>query len=149
MKKRGHITGFYLETLLLIVAFIAIILVLTSLFGMAKAGSSKARILTNAVTLAGNAAEAVSASGSDDDLLTLLNDNGNAEKMTEKAGVTARYDTDMHPDPEGKIRLDVTWVPESAGTGTLVHSDVLVYREGDPEPIYTLGTAVFIKEAGE
>ena len=57
MKKNGHITGFYLETLLLIVVFIAIILVLTQVFGLAQVQSVRAKQLTEAVTLAGNAAE--------------------------------------------------------------------------------------------
>ena len=53
MKKNGHITGFYLETLLLIVVFIAIILVLTQVFGLAQVQSVRAKQLTEAVTLAG------------------------------------------------------------------------------------------------
>ena len=36
MKRNGQITAFYLETLLLIVVFIAIILVLTQVFGLAQ-----------------------------------------------------------------------------------------------------------------
>ena len=108
MKRKGHITAFYLETLLLILVFVAILLVLTSVFGMAKAQSSEAKLLTNAVTLAGNAAEAVSASDREDTLLALLNENENAETMKDTIGVTARYDTEMRPDPDGKLRLDVT-----------------------------------------
>ena len=39
MKRNGHITAFYLETLLLIVVFIGIILVLTQVFGLGRVQS--------------------------------------------------------------------------------------------------------------
>ena len=61
MKKNGHITAFYLETLLLIVVFIGIILILTQVFGLGRVQSVEAGRLTDAVILAQNAAEAVSA----------------------------------------------------------------------------------------
>jgi len=147
MKRKEHITAFYLETLVLILVFIAIILVLTSIFGMAKARSGEAKLLTNAVTLAGNAAEAVSAAGSEEELLSLLDREGNAQKMPDTAGVTAFYDTDMRPDPAGKLRLDVTWLPEEGEAGTLVRSAILVSYDGRTEPVYRLDTAVLLKEA--
>ena len=46
MKKQEHITAFYVETLLLILVFIAIILVLTHVFGLGKVQSSRAKLLT-------------------------------------------------------------------------------------------------------
>ena len=66
MKKYSHITGFYLETLILITVFVSIILVLTQVFGLAQLQSTRARQLTGAVALAGNAAEEVSASISEE-----------------------------------------------------------------------------------
>ena len=72
MKKNGQITAFYIEALLLIVVFLAIILVLTQVFGLARQQSIAAGQLTDAVTLAGNAAEAVSASADPDELFHLL-----------------------------------------------------------------------------
>ena len=147
MKKNGHITAFYVETLLLILVFIAIILVLTSIFGMAKAQSREARLLTNAVTLAGNAAEAVSASGSEEELLALLDERDNAVEMPDAVGVIASYDADMSPDPKGKLHLHVTWLPEKAEAGTMVRSTILAYWADQPEPVYRLDTAVFLKEA--
>ena len=59
--KRQQLTSFYFEALLLVAAFAAMILVLTGVFGTARARSVEARRLTRAVTLAANAAEAVSA----------------------------------------------------------------------------------------
>ena len=46
MKKNGHVTGFYLETLLLIVVFLLIVLVLTQVFGLAQVQSAEAGRLT-------------------------------------------------------------------------------------------------------
>lgn len=143
MKKKQHITAFYLETLLLILAFIAIILVLTHIFGIARSQSSGARLLTNAVCLAENAAEAVSASRDEGELLALLNENGNAAPMDDGAGVTAYYAADMTPDPAGRLRLDVSWEPEGDG---LVRSVVTVRLREAAEPIYVLDTAVYLKE---
>ena len=78
MKKQSHITGFYLETLMLIVVFVLIILVLTQVFGLAQMQSTRAKELNGAVILAQNAAEAVAASETPEELLKLLNENGNA-----------------------------------------------------------------------
>ena len=103
MKKKGHITAFYLETLLMIVVFVSIILVLTRVFGSARAQSAKAKHLTAAVTLAQSTAEAVSAAGSPQDLHQLLNVEENAllqeDASTGEALVTAVYDGDMNPVP--------------------------------------------------
>ena len=57
MKQKRHITGFYIETLLLILVFVSIILVITNIFGMARVSSARARHLTTAVALAQNTAE--------------------------------------------------------------------------------------------
>ena len=46
MKKNGHITAFYLETLLLIVVFIGINLILTQVFGLGRVQSVEAKRLT-------------------------------------------------------------------------------------------------------
>ena len=43
MKRNGQITAFYFETLLLIVVFLAIILVLTQVFGLARQQTAAAR----------------------------------------------------------------------------------------------------------
>ena len=59
---RKHITSFYMETLLLILVFVAVILILTQVFGAARVSGTAAADLTRAVRLAANAAEAVSAS---------------------------------------------------------------------------------------
>lgn len=153
MKKNQHITAFYLETILLIVVFMTIIMLLTNVFGAGRSQSVEAKRLTNAVCLAENAAEAVSASDSFDVLQALLDEADNTELVEGSPAPTvdARYDEKMQPDPEGRYHVQVSWEPEAAGagTGSLVSSDVTVTYEGMKEPIYHLETAVYLKEVGE
>ena len=138
-----HLRSFYLETLMLIVVFVLIILVLTQVFGLAQMQSTRAKELNGAVILAQNAAEAVAASETPEELLKLLNENGNAVPMTEPAGVTARYDRDLNPDAEGNYRVDVTWLPEETENGILVHSVAEVRCEETEAPVYRLETERF------
>lgn len=145
--KRHHITAFYMETLLLIVVFISIILVLTRVFGIGKLESQSAKLLTSSVSLAENAAEAVSASESPEQLLEKLDTCGNAREAEEDGvrRIRVTYDADMTPDPDGKLCLDVTWEPSASESGVLVDSVIITtYGESD-EPIYTLKTAVFLR----
>lgn len=143
MKKNGHITAFYLETLLLIVVFIGIILILTQVFGLGRTQSVEAKRLTDAVILAQNAAEAVSAAEGSEELLALLNENGNAAALPDTLGVAARYDTDMRPDPAGELRVDVCCTVEESG---LVQGHIQVFRQGAEAPVYELETAALWKE---
>lgn len=143
MKKQSHITGFYLETLMLIVVFVLIILVLTQVFGLAQMQSTRAKELNGAVILAQNAAEAAAASETPEELLKLLNENGNAVPMTEPAGVTVRYDRDLNPDAEGDYRVDVTWLPEETENGILVRSVAEVRCDDAEAPLYRLETERF------
>lgn len=142
MKKQQHITSFYLETLLLIAVFIAIILVLTHVFGLGRTQSSEAKLLTNAVSLAQNAAEAVSAADSPETVVAILDENGNVSLDGDT--VQARYDTNMRPDANGSMCVDVTWEPD----GKLVSSTITVTYGDDVEPVYTLTTATYTEEAG-
>ena len=147
MKRNGQITAFYFETLQLIVVFLAIILVLTQVFGLARQQTAAARQLTDAVTLAGNAAEAVSASADPAELLNLLNENGNAEELPDASGVKAFYDNEKNPDPQGAYRVEVSWQPEKTAGGTMISSVISVCHGSSEEPIYSLETASF-REGG-
>ena len=89
----------------------------------------------------------MAASDSEAALLALLNENGNAAPLPDTAGVAARYGTDLRADPEGVYRVDVTWLPRESEGGALVSSVIQVRCGEAPEPIYTLETAVWIKEA--
>ena len=147
MKERnGHITAFYLETLLLIVVLIAMILVLTQVFGLAQRQSTQAQRLTDAVALAGNAAEAVSASDSEEELFQLLNENENAVRMKDPAGVTAAFGKTLQPDPAGSYHVEVSWYPEETQNGVMIHSVILVRFDNAEEPIYRLETESFRQE---
>ena len=143
MKKR-QTTTFYIETLVLIAIFIVVILILTRVFGMGNAQSRQAGVLTGAVTLARNAAEAVSASHDPESTAELLNENGNSEYAEE--GITARYDADLRPDPSGIFCVNISWDPEEREAGELVNSHIEVSYDGRSEPVYTIDTAVFIPD---
>ena len=128
MKK--HITAFYLETLLLVVVFVAIILVITQVFGSAKAKSAQAKHLTQAVMLAEDAAEAVSASDSLETVQHFLEENG-----------TAQISGNVLTLWEDEYQVVITWEPE----GVLVSSTITVLWNDNE--IYNLKTAVYIREA--
>lgn len=146
MKKDRHISAFYLETLLLIIVFIAIIMVLTRVFGQAQLQSTEAKKLTEAVTLAGSAAEAVSSSATVEDLLALLNENGNAVPMQDRTGVTARYGNNLSPEASGDYRVDVVWYPDRRENGTMITGVIQVWFGDLKKPIYTLETESFRQE---
>ncbi len=129
MKK--HITAFYLETLLLAAAFVGVILVLTGVFGQARAQSAQAVRLTRAVALAENAAEAVAASDSEETLRSLLAGEGD---VTWSPGSVVLTD--------GDYVVDITWSPEGAVAG----GHIAVAFRG--QEIYALDTAVCTGEAG-
>jgi len=147
MKKR-QTTTFYIETLVLVAILIVVILVLTRVFGMGRARSQEARILTSAVSLAQNAAEAVSSSDSPQMLAQLLNEKDNAG-YAEDAGVTARYDQEMQPDPDGAFCVQISWEPEEMMAGTLVNSTITVLHGQEAEPVYSIDTAVYLNEVKE
>ena len=126
MKK--HITAFYLETLLLVMVFVVVILVITGVFGGARARSAQAQHLTQAVMLAENAAEAVSAADSLETVQSLL---GEEETQLSENLLTVHYN---------EYQVDITWQPE----GQIVSSTITVSWGGNE--IYSLKTAVYVQE---
>lgn len=145
--KRRHVTGFYLETLVLAVVLIAVILVLTRVFAFSAELSNQAGRLTRAVHLAENAAEAVAASDGMDTLRMLLEEDGNAQVSQDgTAGLLqVWYDEEMRPVLGGRFRVEVSWKPESAAAGSFVGSTVSVYWMEEAEPLYVLDTAVYTR----
>lgn len=123
MKK--HITAFYIETLLMITVLVVVMVVLSGVFGAARAKSADAKHLTKAVSLAESAAEAVSASESTGELRELLSGLG-------QTGM----DGDNVTLSDGEYRVEITWEPENG----IVSSAVTVFWR-DKE-IYSLETAV-------
>ena len=126
------------------VSFIFVMLVLMRVFTLAGRMGSQAKVLTCAVHLAENAAEAVAASDSEEALFTFLDEDGIGHvfaQETEKGILfRAQYDEKMQPAPEGSFWVDVSWEPQ--GGGELVESGITVYWNGDE--IYALDTAVYI-----
>ena len=145
MKKNGHITAFYLETLLLIVVFIGIILILTQVFGLSRMQSREAARLTDAVILAQNAAEAVSASQSPQEAAALLaQETGTWGTAIKGSGIQVCFNQSLRPDPEGIYKVLVSWDDEGGG---FVRSQINVFYDTEKKPLYTLETAVFHEEA--
>lgn len=144
--KRNELTSFYLEALLLIVAFVAILLVLTGVFGTARAQSAEAKELTQAVMLASNAAEAVAAADSLEQAAAMLDEGGNVRVSDGK--IKASYFSDGSPctDGKGDLNMTVTWEPSAEDPG-LVGSRITVSTADDGGTVYTLETASFKKEA--
>ena len=143
MNKR--VPSFYVETLILIVVFVAVILALTRVFGLAKKQSEEAKLLTGAVTLAQNAAEAFSAAESAEELFTLLDEGGNA--ALEGMVVTAAYGADMKPDPNGILRVEIERFSVSRWTAKGV---IRVLRTDTGGEIYSLETtAHFLEDYGK
>ena len=155
MSKDRHMTAFYLETVLMVIIFVLVIAALAQVFSLARTESRQAQQLTNAVCLAQNAAEAVAAAGSVQELGQLLQENGNV--TTEPDGLTAWYDEALQPvsaeaaamEPSA-IRMEVTWEPgkKAPGAGTMVNSAIAVYAGAAQEPVYTLDTGVYLREEG-
>ena len=143
--KRQQLTSFYLEALLLLSIFVAMILVLTGVFGTARARSAEARRLTQAVTLAANAAETLYAADSPEQAAALLDEGGNVRIV--KDGLEAAYLSDGSPctDGQGVLILTMSWEP-SAEDAALVMSRIAVYAAEEEEPVYVLETGRYRKE---
>ena len=143
MKRNSHITAFYLETLLLIVIFLAIILLLTNIIGLGRVQSASAKELTSAVTLAQNAAEVFCTAETPEEAAAILNEDGTA-RLTD-GSLEAGYNADMTPcspeDPD--LLLRVAWQP--AAQDGLVNYQISVLHE--EKTVYEMTTAVSRKEA--
>lgn len=149
-RKAGRSkTAFYIEALILVALFAMVILVLTKVFAWSGQKSRDAALLTNAIHLAENGAEAVMVSGSLEEVRTLLEENGNGEFTASETGestLRVQYDDDGNPVPEGTIWMDIQWIPEASEGEGLVKAIITVNRIGSTESVYTLETKVFTGE---
>ena len=167
MKGRSeHNTAFYIETILMIVSFVAVILVLTNVFGLGKLESAKARDLTSAVRIAESAAEAFAAAEGPAELADLLGGEplvtlasaSSQYPVSERdrlpAMIFSAYDADLNQVPEDGCAywLSINWEPvkgtEQSNGAVLAEGTIKVYKTADPEkdPIYTLQTKTYIPE---
>ena len=69
-NKHAHVTAFYLETLLMILVFVAVILMLTQVFGQSRKLSAEAGYLSDAATISESVSAAVRASEDEEQLLS-------------------------------------------------------------------------------
>lgn len=138
--KKQELSSFYIEALLLVAIFVAMVLVLTGVFGAARAQSRQARQLTSAVTLSSNAAEAAAAADSPEELAAILDEGGNVAPVP--GGLEAFYRLDGSPcrAEEAQLRLTVSWQAEE-GERPFVKTDIAVYRAEAQTPLYTLEAA--------
>lgn len=137
----------YIETITLLIVFIAAALVLADSFVSAKRLSRNAEALTKAVHIAENIAEAASASGSWETFLSLLDENGNAEELGQDGGTgrmacRMRYDAGLFPAAGGAFSADVSWTLNEGGCAGIM---IAVYYDADL--VYTLSTAVSVNNA--
>ena len=118
---RKQFTGFFLETLLLIIIFIVVILVLTQVFGLSKAESVRARQLTDEFA-------------------------ASADSLTPEGERTEHYDRTLTAVPSGEYEVRSSW--HTADNG-IVYCTIEVSSGEKTVPIYTIETAAYRKEAAE
>lgn len=136
-------TAFYVEALILTCVFAVVLLIDLRVFSAAHRVSADAASLSDAVSLAKNAAEAVSASGSEADLYNLLNENGSAERQD--GAVSAWYGKDLLPGRDNAAyRVSVTWDESGTGSGALVKSRISVFAADGETALYSLDTSVYL-----
>ena len=149
MKDRARFSAFYIEALLLVLILVAVILTLAQVFALGQVQSRRAKLLTEGVCLAVNAAEAASASDSPEKLASLLDEDGNTEIVKEEVPtVRAFYSPGMRPDPDGELVVDIRWDLCPGESGSLARVEILVTERTRGEQIYSMETAVFLPEAG-
>ncbi len=152
MKKSNHAAAFYMEALLLIVVFVGILLLLVRVYVLGKSMSADAEILTSAVSLAENAAEAAEHSPSGRAVLAALDQNGNAMieealgEDLEMSNIYATYGTDRTPQPDGPLTVAVHLEEKSVPAGIWTDIVVTVRMRGREEPVYQIRTAAFRAE---
>ena len=151
-NKHAHITAFYLETLLMILVFVAIILMLTQVFGASRKLSAEAGYLSDAATISESVSAAVRASDDEEALIGILNGsagdsaNGTPAVLLNGASVPTievRYDDDLVPAGDGPYEVTVTWEKTAGTRGDYVDSEITVRRDGVEDPILVTHTGTY------
>ena len=137
-----RMTLFYIESLLLVGCFIAVILVVTVVFGKSRTMSQEAKILTNSVMVSENAAE-VFRSHPDEEALKRTLDEGNLSETGD--GFLLRYDTDGKPDAHGAIGLRIAIARDGE---TLRNLTVTAVKQETGEEVFRIETAVCGRKGG-
>jgi len=134
-RKRN--TGFYIEAILLLLAFIFVIRTLVQVNAVSHNVSEDARRLTDGVILASNGAELVLASDSPEELMELLKE-GSPER--ENSVITVHFDDTLEMNPNGSLELVIDW--QETGDD-FVHAVITVSEQG--HEIYTLTTGTYLE----
>ncbi|MBQ6335384.1 MAG: hypothetical protein IJI46_09975 [Erysipelotrichaceae bacterium] len=119
------------EIIVILAVFIMSISILSKAFVMAKSRSSEAARLSDAVTLASNAADVFLACDDEKEMLKVLNENGNAEL---KDGLNVYYDNDLRPAVSGAFKVVIDQKDEGDFTKAYIS---IFYGE---EEIYAIET---------
>ncbi len=137
MNKREK-SVFLVEALVLILSFIGVILVLSSLFEKSAVLSMEARKLNDAVLLSENAAEIVKSCRDEIDLETFLKERFQAEKTPE--GMRICFNSALEPEKTGEYRLLVNCTEKTDGYR---EAQISVYDQKTGSLIYSLPCASY------
>lgn len=144
MKKRGEITAFYVETLVMIVVMIGILLVLTRIFGIARGESVRAKHLSEAVTIAQNIEESLQMDTSEklpEGTLPLRDIEEKREGTSEQySGYYDWTDTDSTTARVYRVEITRQWLSD-----TLAKDTIAVSAEDGGEAIYTLQARSYLR----
>ena len=165
-NKHAHVTAFYLETLLMILVFVAVILMLTQVFGQSRKLSAEAGYLSDAATISESVSAAVRASESEEQLLSTFvwaasesdaaaggadaaaGESGDAEVAHLLDGaavptVEVTFNEDLAPAADGPYEATVTWEVTAGTRGDYVDSTITICRDGTKDPILTTKTGTY------
>ncbi|MBR0462554.1 MAG: hypothetical protein IJJ00_07575 [Erysipelotrichaceae bacterium] len=132
-KKEKYV--FYLETFILTLSFIAVILVLSQMFGRSINVSLEAKRLNDAVILSGNTAEVFKSCKDKDDLDAFLKEEFNLE--TEGEDRVIYFNDDLKADKNGDYKIVLKIVKDDELKEALIKA----YYKG--EEIYDLEVASY------
>ncbi|WP_434309840.1 hypothetical protein [Hominifimenecus sp. rT4P-3] len=135
-------TAFYLETLLLVGALVAVALILVQCFGKAEQARAQAKELTEAVHLARNAAEAAAGAKSLEELEKILWKEPDGQSLD--GALVIFYNEKGEIDPEGELSLRIDWDKIPAPEAGLVTYRITVENTQDSREIYRLETSVYL-----
>ena len=135
-------TAFYVESLLLVGCFIAVILIVTSVFGKSRAMSEEAKILTSSVMVSENAAEIFQSHPDEAFMRELLDEENLSESEN---GFALRYDAEGKPDALGTIELRIS---VSDGSGTLRNLCVTAVKHETGKEIFRIETSAASRKGG-
>ncbi|MBQ5804514.1 MAG: hypothetical protein IIW22_01915 [Erysipelotrichaceae bacterium] len=135
MKKNY---GFMLEMVIMLALFVSMIVVMSGIYARSLAESQRGKHLNDAVVLASNGAEVFLAGNDEEEFGEIF---GSVDEVKDEE-VTVRFDDDLEPAENGKMKLTVKYREEP----DFVYGHFEVFYE--EELIYELDTGYALKEKG-